>query len=978
MPITALPNNTTRAISSIQVLTDSVSVVKELVDNALDAQASTIIIELSANALDVIQVKDNGHGIAPDDRSLVCQPHCTSKIRDLEDVANIGGTSLGFRGQALASAAATSGCLVLTTKIEGEPVAACMKFARGGTIISQESVSHPVGTTVRVMDFLKHFPVRKQTAFKTAAKISSKVKTLLKAYALARPSVRFSFKVLKTRNDKDHWMYPSKAGATVTDAALKVINQQAVSQCDWHVWDSGKRTTQDSSLNTSVILPECSNDRYIIESLLPRKHCSIPSINRTGQYISIDSRPVSCTRGVLKQITSLYKSYLQSSRSAGCQDKVIEPFLCMNIVCPAESYDPNIEPAKDDVLFAQPETLLRAVETFFVSVYGEQEDSATEIPNSKESSCQQNSFDILLSSRNPNTQRKEDHGPMDSQEHKNCQSSSNALNLCLTESSASVNVCDESTLPGASLASLSTKANESYTNQLANQTTAVENRWKSGMYDADEDDDYDPESQGEADITLNEEDEPTSRDVENLNPWTIAKLNALVRRAKPNVADTENAVIHNDNQLLTPVKSRADRHDYSSPWAGVGSNSVPDLSMSTLPSPVLSPSTHKDSSPSRLPFSTNPWEGRIQHPPNAIEGNLQEPGGVFEIPERHVQESLGNANGFISARTLPTGTALSDIPDVSERPRKQSQRKPQWQQQQGKHHKPFASPLHKSSSVPGPPRQFGTSKKHRQWTDRETAHTSHIFDVESHDLTLRTDHRSSNGGRAMHPDLAVTMDFEERKQLAMQRRREQLRQQTLDMIVPNGSPNSANPSTSVSSPHKNRYKKAVAALGSSGPLSKPQEFVFEPSDPRGYLARVLTTESNGSLKTGTIQQQPPKRRKTANLPFEKIPHDEGMHDLVQTIRTTNETVVGQLIELAGCDSYVRSGTLLNGLDCTMEEAKSWETALQEVLQRSLPRKEGEPTTDARLDLWSILKQRHVSTISHLVVELIGHRMPGTC
>ena len=135
MPITALSETTTRALSSTQVLTDSVSVVKELVDNALDAQASTIVIEISVNALDVIQVKDNGHGIAPDDRGLICQPHCTSKIRDLEDVAKVGGSSLGFRGEALASAAETSGCLVLTTKIDGESVGACMKFDRGGKVI---------------------------------------------------------------------------------------------------------------------------------------------------------------------------------------------------------------------------------------------------------------------------------------------------------------------------------------------------------------------------------------------------------------------------------------------------------------------------------------------------------------------------------------------------------------------------------------------------------------------------------------------------------------------------------------------------------------------------------------------------------------------------------------------------------------------------------------------------------------------------
>ena len=120
MPIEALPATAIRAIGSTQCLTDSNSIVKELIDNAIDARATTISIEVSTNVLDRIQVKDNGYGIAPEDRVLVCQRYCTSKIRHLEDLRNIGGRSLGFRGEALASAVELSRRVVITTKIEGE------------------------------------------------------------------------------------------------------------------------------------------------------------------------------------------------------------------------------------------------------------------------------------------------------------------------------------------------------------------------------------------------------------------------------------------------------------------------------------------------------------------------------------------------------------------------------------------------------------------------------------------------------------------------------------------------------------------------------------------------------------------------------------------------------------------------------------------------------------------------------------------
>ena len=134
MPIAALPTSTVRAIGSAQTLTDSASLVKELIDNAIDGRASTVSIEISENALDDIRVKDNGHGIAPEDRAMVCQRYCTSKIRDLDDLRDIGGRSLGFRGEALASAAEMSGCLTIATRIEGEETASEVKFDRQGHI----------------------------------------------------------------------------------------------------------------------------------------------------------------------------------------------------------------------------------------------------------------------------------------------------------------------------------------------------------------------------------------------------------------------------------------------------------------------------------------------------------------------------------------------------------------------------------------------------------------------------------------------------------------------------------------------------------------------------------------------------------------------------------------------------------------------------------------------------------------------------
>lgn len=130
MTIAVLPSHTVRAIGSTQALTDSASLVKELVDNALDARSTSVTVEISSNALDIIRVTDNGHGIAPIDRPLVCKRYCTSKIKDLDDLATIGGASLGFRGEALASAVELSGALTVITRIVGEATAVSLKLGQ--------------------------------------------------------------------------------------------------------------------------------------------------------------------------------------------------------------------------------------------------------------------------------------------------------------------------------------------------------------------------------------------------------------------------------------------------------------------------------------------------------------------------------------------------------------------------------------------------------------------------------------------------------------------------------------------------------------------------------------------------------------------------------------------------------------------------------------------------------------------------------
>lgn len=108
--------------------------VKELLDNALDASASSLQIEISQNTLDVIQLKDNGCGIPTEDHPNVCKHAFTSKIETVDDLRNVGGTSLGFRGEALASVAEMSGSVTITTRTASEVTATILKYGRDGKL----------------------------------------------------------------------------------------------------------------------------------------------------------------------------------------------------------------------------------------------------------------------------------------------------------------------------------------------------------------------------------------------------------------------------------------------------------------------------------------------------------------------------------------------------------------------------------------------------------------------------------------------------------------------------------------------------------------------------------------------------------------------------------------------------------------------------------------------------------------------------
>ena len=185
-----LPISVIRQIAAGEVIERPASAVKELLDNAIDANASRIDVEILSGGKEYIKVVDDGIGISSDDAPLVFEKHTTSKIASEEDLHSI--TYLGFRGEALHSIAVASRKVILTTRYRDEGIGSRV-VVEGGAVSSISPIARTVGTTVEIHDLFFSLPARRKF-LKSISYETRKVKEVLMRYIFAYPEIRFSLK----------------------------------------------------------------------------------------------------------------------------------------------------------------------------------------------------------------------------------------------------------------------------------------------------------------------------------------------------------------------------------------------------------------------------------------------------------------------------------------------------------------------------------------------------------------------------------------------------------------------------------------------------------------------------------------------------------------------------------------------------------------------------------------------------------------
>ncbi|CAK7265660.1 hypothetical protein SEPCBS119000_001626 [Sporothrix epigloea] len=380
MSIKALSAETCSLLGSTTLIASPVSLVKELVDNAVDAYATTISILVSPNTVDKIEVRDDGHGIDSADFDVLGRRGHTSKIRCFEDLKDVGGSTLGFRGEGLASAN-TLGNVAITTRTANKAVASLFRLKPGTGGINPGThrlAPAQIGTTVAVTCLFHALPVRRKIIIKDATKTINAIKALLCGYAMARPQLRFSLKIMTAAVPE--WTYSSLASKQETteqdsmrQSVLLLFGAEVARQCEEIV------ISTNELLGCQATLPQFLSNKsenktgnYIFEACLPRPSATWAKL-KLGGFVSVDGRPLSTVhhQGIAQRLLAVFTSSLERilTETDARHANVKGTFIRLNIRCPAGTYDVNVDSAKTDVLLADEKVVYDAWTALCAKVY---------------------------------------------------------------------------------------------------------------------------------------------------------------------------------------------------------------------------------------------------------------------------------------------------------------------------------------------------------------------------------------------------------------------------------------------------------------------------------------------------------------------------------------------------------------------------------------------------------------------------------
>ena len=304
--IVQLSRHVADLIAAGEVVERPASVVKELVENAIDAGAARVTVEIQNGGMTFIRISDNGCGMAPEDARTAFLRHATSKIRNKDDLAAI--STLGFRGEALAAISAVSRIDLLTKAADTPGVSLHLE---AGQITQEAPAGCPEGTTILVRDLFYNTPARMKFMKSDQAEASA-VFLAVQQQALAHPEIAFRFL-------KDGQEQLSTAGSGDRMAAIYTVFGREIAN--------------------NMIEVKGSWEQFTVRGFVTKPTCTRG--NRSYQYFFVNSRFIK-SRMLSAALEEAYKNQLMVGRF---------PVCVLEIDLPVQAVDVNVHPAKTEVKF---------------------------------------------------------------------------------------------------------------------------------------------------------------------------------------------------------------------------------------------------------------------------------------------------------------------------------------------------------------------------------------------------------------------------------------------------------------------------------------------------------------------------------------------------------------------------------------------------------------------------------------------------
>ncbi len=315
--IVLLDDLTINQIAAGEVIERPANVVKELVENSLDANATSISVEIENGGITYMRITDNGKGIEPDDVDLAFERHATSKIRRAEDLVRV--STMGFRGEALASIAAIAKVEMITRTKNNET--GTKVIVEGGNILSKEECGAPIGTTITIRELFYNTPVRYKFLKKDFTE-GGYIETAVERIALIHPEVGF-----KLINNKKEVLHTSGNGS-VTDVVYNVFGK-------------------DIALNLVDVNFQYENIR--VTGVVGKPE--IARSNRSNQMFYVNGRFIK-DKTLSAAAEEAYRTMIPHGKFGFC---------ILNINIPPEQVDVNVHPAKLEVRFSEEGKVFKAI-----------------------------------------------------------------------------------------------------------------------------------------------------------------------------------------------------------------------------------------------------------------------------------------------------------------------------------------------------------------------------------------------------------------------------------------------------------------------------------------------------------------------------------------------------------------------------------------------------------------------------------------